>query len=156
MLTQAANRLQMLRTLPVLPLYRSTKDAQHSLSNVFVACIRSYLFAFGNVFALGLYTSTIGALISHKIMIILLHSPLATLSLIFAFPFLFVFDVITVVIIYRGLSSKRFLWRALSGWWAFVICCCSAAFASLYIEGNTEMDWSRSIMVLFAFVSTHG
>lgn len=80
-------------------------------------------------------------------MIIRLHRPLSALGLVTAGPCLFVFDLITLMIIHRGLASMKMAHKGLAGVAAILIMICSAAFASLYIEGNAELNWTRSAEV---------
>ena len=107
----------------------------------------SYLFCLDNVFALGFLTCSIIALLAHKITIILLHGPLSTLSVIFFGPFLFVFDIITILLQHRGLASVNRSWQILAGFIGIVIISCSATFVSLYLEANAEVNWGRSVEV---------
>jgi hypothetical protein len=112
--------------------------------------VQSYLHSLDSIFALGLFTAAAAALISHKIMIIRLHGPLSTLGLIFCGPFLFVFDLITLILLHRAFASKKTAWQIFAGITAISIMSCSAAFASLYIEGNAEINWGRSVEVSFS------
>lgn len=87
------------------------------------------------------------ALLAHKITIILLHGPLSTLGVIFFGPFLFVFDIITILLQHRGLASANRSWQMLAGFISIVITSCSATFVSLYLEANAEVNWGRSVEV---------
>ena len=109
--------------------------------------IRSYLFSLDNLFALGLLTSSIVALFAHKVTIILLHRPLPALGVIFLGPFLFVFDLISLALVYLGLASPQRAWQILAGFISIVIISCSATFVSLYLEANAELNWGRSVEV---------
>lgn len=113
--------------------------------------LRSYPLLFDNGLTLGLFTSATVALFSHKIIILLLHRPLPFFGLLFAWPFLFVFDFITVVILYHGLASRRVAWQITAGVASVLIISLSATFASLYFEANAELNWSRSTVVLINF-----
>jgi hypothetical protein len=107
-----------------------------------------YIWLFDNVFTLGLFTSAAVALLCHKLMLLALHTPLSTIGLIFAGPFLFVFDIITLLLLYHGLraATKR-AWRFIAGSAAMFIMGSSAMFGSLYFEGNAELDWGRGVEV---------
>lgn len=109
--------------------------------------VHSFLFSLDSVLALGVLTVSIIALLAHKITIILLHGPLPTLGVIVFGPFLFVFDLITLILLYRGLSSPNRAWQILAGFIGVVITSCSATFVSLYIEANAEVNWGRSVEV---------
>ena len=112
--------------------------------------LRDYLHSLDNLLALGLFNSAAAALIGHKLMIIQLHRPLSTLGLVVAGPCLFVFDLMTLVILHHGLSSKKLFLKGISGMVTLLIMICSATFASLYLEGNTELNWTRSVEVCFS------
>jgi uncharacterized BrkB/YihY/UPF0761 family membrane protein len=113
------------------------------LSNYFT----SLLLSFDSIIALGIWSASIVALFVHKSTIIQLHGPLPTLSLICFAPFLFVFDFITVLLLYRGLTSANKIWKIPTGFVGVVIMCCSATFLSLYLEANAEVNWGRSVEV---------
>jgi hypothetical protein len=114
----------------------------------FFALFHSFLFSLDSVLALGVLTTSAIALLAHKITIILLHGPLSTFGVIFFSPFLFVFDLITLILLYRGLVSPNRAWQILAGFLGVVITSCSATFVSLYIEANAEVNWGRSVEVL--------
>ena len=63
-------------------------------------------------------------------------------------PCLFLFDFINLVVLYSGLSSPKIVWNVLSGIVGVVLIICSCAFASLFINGNAELNWSRSVQVI--------
>jgi len=111
------------------------------------ACIQVYLNSIDNLFYLWLFNSTAAALISHKIMFIRLHSPLPVFGVIMLSPCLFLFDFINLLVLHSGLSSPKFVWNVLSGIVGVVLIICSCAFASLFINGNAELNWSRSVQV---------
>jgi hypothetical protein len=117
------------------------------IKRLMLGFVLHYLHSLDNLFALGLFNSAVAALISHKIMIIRLHSPLPILGLIITGPCLFVFDFITLMIIHKGLASSKRLCNILAGLGSVFIILCSATFASLYIEGNVELNWARSVEV---------
>jgi hypothetical protein len=121
-----------------------------SLNHPIIATIRvmhNYLYSFDNLFALALFTSTVAALLSHKIMVILLHQPLSACGLILTAPCLFVFDVITLLLLHRGLLSRFKIINALASLVSVLVMICSAAFASMYVQGNVELNWTRSVEV---------
>jgi hypothetical protein len=109
--------------------------------------VQSYLFSLDSVTGLGIFTASIAALIAHKVTIILLHGPLSTLGVIVLGPFVFVFDLITLLLLHRGLSSSNRAWQILAGFIGIVITSCSATFVSLYLEANAEVNWGRSVEV---------
>jgi hypothetical protein len=129
------------------PLRRFSR-IKHPLRLV-VNSLHQYLHSFDGPLLLALFNSTAVALVSHKVMIIRLHSPLSRWGLTFTGPCLFVFDFLVLVIIHLGLASTKIACRGLAGVAAILIMICSAAFASLYIEGNAELNWSRSVEVSF-------
>jgi hypothetical protein len=108
-----------------------------------------YLHFLDSLLALGLFTSAATALICHKLMIIHLHRPLSILGLVVTAPCLFVFDLMTLVILHHGFLSKKLFLKGISGIVTLLIMICSATFASLYLEGNTELNWTRSVEVCF-------
>lgn len=118
----------------------------HAIITTFLA-MHSYLYLFDSIFALGLFTSTVAALFSHKIMVILLHQPLSAAGIILTAPCLFVFDVVTLLLLYRGIVSRFTILRVLSYLVSMLVIICSAAFASMYIQGNVELSWTRSVEV---------
>jgi hypothetical protein len=125
-----------------------------SVSGALDALVRygqTYLFSLDSVPALGLFTAAAAALISHKVVIILLHQPLSTCGLVLASPFLFTFDLTTLILLHRGLSSSKAAWRVLAGVTSILIAICSAAFASLYFQGNAELQWAQSVEVTSCF-----
>ena len=111
------------------------------------AHVHSFLFSLDSLLALGILTASAIALFAHKVTIILLHGPLSTFGVIFFSPFLFVFDLITLIFLYRGLASPNRAWQILAGFLGLVITSCSATFVSLYIEANAEVNWGRSVEV---------
>jgi hypothetical protein len=125
-----------------------------SVSGALDALVRSgqtYLFSLDSVSALALFTVAAVALFSHKVVIILLHQPLSTCGLVLASPFLFTFDLMTLILLHRGLSSSRAAWRMLAGVTSILLAICSAAFASLYFQGNAELQWAQSVEVTSCF-----
>jgi len=128
--------------------------ASLSVSGALDALVRSgqtYLFSLDSVPALGLFTAAAAALFSHKVVVILLHRPLSTCGLVLASPFLFTFDLTTLILLHRGLSSSKAAWRVLAGVTSILIAICSAAFASLYFQGNAELQWAQSVEVTSCF-----
>jgi len=119
----------------------------------FISIIRSYLFSFDNVLALGLFTAAVAGLITHKIIIIELHQPLPKIKILFASPFLFIFDAVTLTALHYGLNALLLGIKVLAGVIAVIIISCSAAFTSLYFEGNAELNWGRSVEVSTLFSS---
>lgn len=65
-----------------------------------------------------------------------------------AWPRLFVFDLLTSMVVHRGLALAKIASKGLAGVASILLMICGAAFASLYIEGNTGRDWSRSTQVI--------
>jgi hypothetical protein len=112
--------------------------------------VQSFLFSLKSTVALGIFAASIVALLSHKVIILLLHGPLSTLGTIFFGPFVFVFDIITLLLLYRGLGSANLAWQIFAGIVGLVITSCSATFVSLYLEANAEVNWGRSVEVYFS------
>jgi hypothetical protein len=108
---------------------------------------RSILFSFDSSLLLGIWTASVAALFAHKCAIILLHTPLPTFSLICFAPFLFVFDIIVVLLLHRGLVSASRSRSIFAGFVCLVIICCSASFLSLYLEGKAELSWGVIVEV---------
>jgi hypothetical protein len=130
-----------------MSILRFLRNASRRVHSLLIWSVHSYLFSFDHVFALGLFTAAVVALITHKLFIIQLHQPLPEVKLHFAYPFLFVFDVVTLAGLHRGLNAAIAAWRILASGLALIVISCSAAFASLYFEGNAELNWGRSVEV---------
>jgi hypothetical protein len=110
--------------------------------------IQRYLYSLDSPFALGLLSSAAAALISHKIMIISLHSPLFIWGLILTWPCLFEFDLITLILLHWGLSSRKEVYKWGTGVSAIAIMLLSSSFASLYVKAHAELKWERAIEVI--------
>lgn len=130
-------------SLVLLKFMHSRRFTHKILSTYFT----SLLLSFNSIIALGIWTATVVALFAHKCTIIHLHGPLPTLSLICFAPFLFVFDIITVLLLHRGLASATKICPTLAGVVCILIICCSATFMSLYLEANAEVTWGRIVEV---------
>ena len=125
-----------------------------SLNHAILSTIRvmhSYLYSFDNVFALGLFTSTIAALFSHKIMIILLHQPLSVSGIVLTAPCLFLFDLITLLLLHWGFVSRFTIIKLFATLISILVVICSAAFASMFVQGNVELNWTRSVEVTHSY-----
>jgi len=109
------------------------------------------LFSLESHTALGLFTASSVALLAHKSTIILLHRPLGFEFLLF-WPFLFGFDLATLLVQYHGLASSNKVWRLAGYIIGVVIISCSATFVSLFLETNTAANWGRSVEVSNPFV----
>jgi hypothetical protein len=132
--------------LPAPNSFRFRRPTPKSILNY----IQSFLFCLESTVALGIFTASIVALVSHKFIILLLHGPLSILGTIFFSPFVFVFDIITLLLLHRGLASASRAWQIFSGIVGLVITSCSATFVSLYLEANAEVNWGRSVEVSFS------
>jgi len=108
---------------------------------------QTFFFSLQNTFALGLFAASSNALMAHKVTMILLHEPLRTISIILFSPFLFVFDIITLIILHRLLASKHRVVQIFAGILCVVIISCSATFVASYLETNAEVNWGRSLEV---------
>lgn len=128
------------------PLY-STGGHRRPLPTRLFATIRQFLFSFDRAISLGLFTASAIALIAHKVTIILLHRPIPIIGLIIHGPFVFVFDIIVLILLHRGFTSKARAWNVLAGLLGVLIACCSATFVSLYLETNSELNWGRTVEV---------
>jgi hypothetical protein len=69
-------------------------------------------------------------------------------GLLAAGPFLFVFDLITLLFLHQGLSSTIRSIRMFSSFVALFIMSCSATFVSYYQQANAEVQWGRAVEVL--------
>ena len=119
----------VIRSLPRLP-------------SLIVRYVRRYLYSL-DPWSMGLLNSVAAALIAYKVLAILLHRPLPVWGLITASPCLFIFDFMTILALHRGLSKyKPIPWII-----CILLMVCSAAAASLYLEGSAELNWSRSVQV---------
>ena len=119
----------VIRSLPRLP-------------SLIVRYFRRYLYSL-DPWSMGLLNSVAAALIAYKVLAILLHRPLPVWGLITASPCLFIFDFMTILALHRGLSKyKPIPWII-----CILLMVCSAAAASLYLEGSAELNWSRSVQV---------
>jgi hypothetical protein len=110
--------------------------------------IQIYLHSIDDLCCLWLFNSTVAALISHKILFIKLHSPVSAFGVIALSPCLFLFDLINLVVLHSGFSSAAVVWRFISGIVSVILIICSSAFASLFINGNAELKWDRSVEVI--------
>lgn len=114
---------------------------------------QSYMFSLDSILSLGLFTASVVALVVHKFLIITLHGPLPIVGLLAAGPFLFVFDLITLLFLHQGLASTIRALRLFSSFVALFIMSCSATFVSYYQQANAEVQWGRSVEV-FSFSIT--
>jgi hypothetical protein len=58
-----------------------------------------------------------------------------------------VFDLMTAMVLHLGLASSSVALKGLAGIGCTLILLLGATFASLYFEGNAELNWSRSVGV---------
>lgn len=130
-----------------VPYRRRLVGGVRHLPRSILSNIQLYLHSIDNSWALGLFNSAAVALISHKILIIDLHGPLSKWGLLVAGPCLFVFDLLTLMILHSGFTSAIAILKGVAVLAAALIMVCSATFASLYLEGNAELNWSRSVGV---------
>jgi len=134
--------------MPIISFGRLPSKATFvSLASVIPFYIQTFLFSLDNTFALGLFAASSNALIAHKVTVILLHEPLRTVSIILFAPFLFVFDIITLIILHRVLASKYRVLQIFAGILCIAIISCSATFVASYIETNAAINWGRSLEV---------
>jgi len=108
----------------------------------------TFVFSLDSAIAQGLFTACAVALLVHKYIVILLYAPRAIHEVILYGPFLFTFDLFTLVFLHRGLASGDRRWQIPAGLFCVVIILCSASFMSLYLETKTELNWGRSVEVL--------
>jgi hypothetical protein len=106
-----------------------------------------FLWSFPNLFGLYLFTTAAVALVTQKALIITLHGPFPLYQVIFLGPFAFLFDILTMFILFHGLTAKSPLWRHVAAFFAVVVVICSSGFVSMYMEANAEMVWARSVEV---------
>jgi hypothetical protein len=55
--------------------------------------------------------------------------------------------MMTLVVLFWGLSSSKQVFRGVAALGAVLIMAFSAVFASLYLEGKVELNWSQSFEV---------
>lgn len=110
--------------------------------------LAAYLLSLENPWILGLFNCVAVALFSHKIMKIDLHGPLPIWRLIVFLPALFALDVLTLAILHLDLKSSRVLLKISAAIGTVALILLSSVFASLYLVGNAELNWSRSVEVL--------
>ena len=115
---------------------------------VFFHIVQQYVHSLSNMSAIGFFTSAAFALISHKIIFIALQSPISISGVIFTSPCLFLFDMITLLILHAGFSSRKRIYQTTAYFCAIMIIILCSAFASLYITANAELQWERSFEVL--------
>lgn|SRR5271155_1769446 len=111
--------------------------------------IRTFAFSLESSVALGLFSASSVALFTHKCTLILLHRPLGPESMIF-WPFLFGFDLTTLLLVHHALGSCSRSLRIVG-----IITCCviisfSATFVSVFLETNAPANWGRTVEVLTA------
>lgn len=94
---------------------------------------------------LGLYSAASVALLTHKCTVILLHQPLGSEIILFG-PFLFAFDLSTLLLIHYAMASGRFWWLV-GSILCLVIVFCSATFVSIALETSASANWGRSVEV---------
>jgi hypothetical protein len=125
--------------------------AWHSLPKLLLFRIPNailwFCLRFENSVTLGLFVSASIALITHKVILIALHQPLSTCGLVFASPFLFTFDFLTLVLLFLGLTSPRLHKRITAAVFAVGIISLSATFTGFYLEAKAEVNWTRSVAV---------
>src|SRR5579871_4530065 len=105
------------------------------VSRQFLRILLRYVLCIESLLGFGLFNTTVVALLSHKIINIQLHQPLSKTGVFFATPCLFFFDFVTLWILYRLLAASRLLIRVAGSVVAIVLTICSAAFASMYVQG---------------------
>jgi hypothetical protein len=69
--------------------------------------VQKYVHSLRNMSAIGFFTSVAFALISHEIIFITLPSPILISGVIFTSPRLFLFDIITLLSLHAGFSSRK-------------------------------------------------
>lgn len=88
----------------------------------------------------GLFVSSSVALLAHKITVILLYLPLGVLDVILRLPFLFAFDLITLIVLHRALRSARKFFRIIGAVVCGLIISCSSMFISLSWETDAAVN----------------
>jgi hypothetical protein len=106
-----------------------------------------YLNSLDDALALGVFSTAAVALLTHKALIIWMHRPLPTFKLLLLSPFLFAFDLVSLLALSAGFSSPNRLVRAIASLASLFISLCSSGFASYYSTVNAEINWGRSIKV---------
>ena len=115
-----------------------------TLFSSFSSLFQRLLFSLDSYTALGLFTTSSVALLVHKSTVILLHRPLG-FELILFWPFLFGFDLATLLVLYHALTSSSKVWRLVGYINCVVIISCSATFVSVFLETNGAANWGRSV-----------
>ena len=116
------------------------------LLSLLFSTVQTFLFSLPSYVALGLFSASVVALLTHKLTIILLHRPLGW-NFIILWPFLFGLDLTTLVVLHHALASCSRVVRILGMIIGVVIISCSATFVSIVLETNAPANWGRSIEV---------
>jgi len=100
-----------------------------------------------NSVSFGLFCSTTFALVVHKVLVIWLNKPFAVHQLLLASPFLFAFDILTIILLRRGLISSSKVVRAIASGIASFLTIISAVSVSYYFVARARIDWRRTAEV---------
>jgi hypothetical protein len=138
---------QEMRWVAFLPAFQRWGLSITRLPHKGIVYAHLYLKCLDSLWTVGLFNGAVVALVSHKMMLIALHQPLPAMGLFLATPCLFAFDMMILLVLFSGLSSVRWAFRGMAAVGAGMIMVCSALFASLYLEGNVELNWSQSFKV---------
>ena len=109
--------------------------------------IQRYLCSLNSLFALGLFNAAAVALISHKTIFISLHHPISVWKLVFLWPCLFEFDILTLILLHWGLSSRKKACMLGAGVVCLVTMLLSSCFAAFYIQARAEVEWKTAVEV---------
>jgi len=100
-----------------------------------------------NSVSFGLFCTTTFALIAHKVLVIWLNKPFAVHHMLLASPFLFAFDIVTILLLRRGLISSSKAVRAIASGIASFLTITSAVSVSYYFVARARIDWRRTAEV---------
>jgi len=128
-------------------LLRSVTTTYKQLPRLILRSLFRYVFSIDNIFLFGLFNTVAIALLSHKIIVIQLHQPLSFLGLLLTTPCLFFFDILVLWGLHRLLASTQRVSQIIGIILSIILTICSSAFASMYVQGNVELNWTRSVEV---------
>jgi hypothetical protein len=107
--------------------------------------------------ASGFFVAAAVALITHKCTLITLHRPLPVIGVVCFAPLIFIFDILTLIVLHEGLSTTSSLpVRIASMVVSTLIASFSATFLSLYLEAKAELDWGRALEVMLKTLAADG
>lgn len=140
----ARSEASMMNNMSLQPRFRALlRIIQRSM----LKTVQRYVTSVDPLGAYGLFNVAAIALLSHKIIVIQLHQPLSKLGLILTTPCIFLFDLSVLLILHRLMASSHPVSKGVGCLSALIITICSGASASMYIQANAELSWTRSVDV---------